>query len=51
MNWWKILISIAAIIQIILVIMAEVKEDYLKASYEMLWLFFFMYLYHMEEKK
>ena len=51
MNWWKFLIAILAIIQIILVILAEVREDYIKASYETLWLFFFMYFYCMEDKK
>jgi len=51
MNWWKFLIAIAAIIQIILAILAEAQEEYIKASYEMLWLFFFTYLYHMKDKK
>ncbi|ACL81279.1 hypothetical protein [Silicibacter phage DSS3phi2] len=51
MNWWRFLVAVAAIIQIILVILAEAQEEYIKASYEMLWLFFFTYLYHMEDKK
>lgn len=51
MNWWKFVIAVASIIQIFLVILAEYQEDYIKASYEMLWLFFLTYLYHMEDKK
>lgn len=51
MNWWKFLIAVAAIIQLILVMLAEYQEEYIKASYELLWMFFFTYLYHMEDKK
>lgn len=51
MNWWKIFVGLLSIIQIILVVLAEVREDYSKASYEMLWFFFFTYLYYMEDKK
>lgn len=51
MNWWKFLVAVATIMQVILVILAEVREDYIKASYEMLWLFLYIYLYYMEDKK
>lgn len=51
MTIWKVLLGILSIFQIVLAIMAEMQEDYLKASYEMLWLFFFMYLLHQETKK
>ena len=46
---WTTLLLMICIIQIILARIAEYDENYLKAMYEMLWLFFFMFLLHKEE--
>lgn len=46
---YKILLLVICIFQIVLAIIAEYNEEYVKAVYEMLWLFFFTYLLQKDE--
>lgn len=48
---WLGVLVVMMIIQGIIVLIAEHQENYIKASYEMLWFFFFNYLIHLEKEK
>ena len=50
-NLSKILLWGVCLSQLVIVFIAEYDEDYLKASYEMLWLVSFAVLLHWEYEK
>jgi hypothetical protein len=48
---FKFLLLLLCVIQIILALIAEHNEDFVKAIYEMVWLFFFTFLLHIERSR
>lgn len=43
-NWWPIILLLMVVLQVVFALAAEYNEDYLKAIYEMIWAFVFMFL-------
>ena len=46
---WSILLTLCATVSLVLAIIAEHNEEYARATYEMMWVFFFMVLIDKEK--